>query len=110
MGANLVFGLVAGSLSILSPCVLPLLPVLLGGALRQHRLAPVGLAAGLAASFTAVGLFLARAGFVLGIDGQTVRTGAAVDCILTARPAMMLVPCPVLEASAMPLTGAYFPV
>jgi cytochrome c-type biogenesis protein len=78
MGANLAFGFAAGALSTLSPCVLPLLPVLLGGALQQHRLAPVSLAAGLAVSFTAIGLFVATLGFATGIDSDVVRTVAAV--------------------------------
>lgn len=75
--ANLAFGFLAGSLSTLSPCVLPLLPVLLGGALQQHRLAPVALATGLAVSFTAVGLFVATLGFAVDIDGGTIRSVAA---------------------------------
>jgi cytochrome c biogenesis protein CcdA len=75
---NLAFGFVAGSLSTLSPCVLPLLPVLLGGALQQHRLAPLALAGGLAVSFTAIGLFLATLGFAVGIDGGVIRIVAAV--------------------------------
>ncbi|HLO76976.1 MAG TPA: cytochrome c biogenesis protein CcdA, partial [Magnetospirillum sp.] len=78
MGTNLAFGFVAGTLSTLSPCVLPLLPVLLGGALQQHRLAPVALAGGLAASFTGVGLLVAMLGFAAGIDGASVRVAAAV--------------------------------
>lgn len=77
MSGNLVFGFAAGALSILSPCVLPLLPVLLGGALQQHRLAPLALAGGLAVSFTAVGLFLATLGFSLGIDSSVIRIAAA---------------------------------
>ncbi len=75
--ANLAFGFVAGSLSTLSPCVLPLLPVLLGGALQQHRLAPVALAGGLALSFTAVGLFVATLGFAIDIDSGSIRLVAA---------------------------------
>jgi len=75
--ANLAFGFLAGSLSTLSPCVLPLLPVLLGGALQQHRLAPAALAAGLAMSFTAVGLFVATLGFAVDIDGGAIRLVAA---------------------------------
>jgi thiol:disulfide interchange protein len=41
----------AGALSVLSPCVLPLLPIVLGSAASEHRLAPAALAAGLALSF-----------------------------------------------------------
>jgi cytochrome c-type biogenesis protein len=49
----------AGALSTLSPCVLPLLPIIVLGALEQHAWGPVALAAGLSASFAGVGIFLA---------------------------------------------------
>ncbi|MNW09276.1 hypothetical protein D3C71_2062360 [compost metagenome] len=39
---------------------------------------------------------------------QTKITGQAVDRIDTPRPAMMLVPCPVVDAWAMCCTGAYW--
>lgn len=58
----------AGVLSILSPCVLPLVPVVLTGAIAEHRLAPLALAAGVALSFTAIGLFVATIGFSIGLD------------------------------------------
>lgn len=68
----------AGVLSTLSPCVLPMLPILLISALQQHRLGPLALASGLAVSFTVVGVFLASLGFAIGIDGSSLRIGAAV--------------------------------
>ncbi|MEI7606529.1 MAG: cytochrome c biogenesis protein CcdA [Rhodospirillaceae bacterium] len=77
MITDLGLSFLAGGLSTLSPCVLPLLPILLGGALQQHRWAPVALAVGLATSFTAVGLFAAGLGFALGIDTATIRMVAA---------------------------------
>src|SRR6266550_114204 len=40
--ANISFALFAGLFSILSPCVLPLVPVVLGTAVAEHKLAPVG--------------------------------------------------------------------
>ena len=46
--------LIAGLLSTLSPCVLPLLPIVLGTAVSQHRFGPVALAAGLALSFVTI--------------------------------------------------------
>jgi cytochrome c biogenesis protein CcdA len=73
-----VVSFLAGALSTLSPCVLPLLPILLGGAVQQHRLAPVALAGGLAMSFTVIGLFFATLGFAAGIDDGAVRVTAAV--------------------------------
>src|SRR5262245_2972656 len=65
----------AGALTILSPCVLPLVPVAIASALQQHRLGPVALAAGLAASSWAVGLLFASLG--LAIDRDVVRIVAA---------------------------------
>lgn len=45
-----IFSFLAGVLSTLSPCVLPLIPVVLGAAVSQHRYGPIALAAGLAIS------------------------------------------------------------
>ena len=67
----------AGLLSILSPCVLPLLPIVLGAAASEHRLGPIALAAGVALSFVAIGLFIATIGFGLGLDGDVFRFVAA---------------------------------
>ena len=72
-------GLLAGTLSILSPCVLPLVPVLLAAAASAHRWGALALGAGLALSFTLVGIFLATLGASLGLDPDTFRTiGAAI--------------------------------
>lgn len=69
---------VAGGLSTLSPCVLPLVPILLGAAVAAHRFGPYALAAGLTLSFTAVGVFIASLGAALGLDPALFRTVAAV--------------------------------
>jgi len=66
-------GLLAGALSTLSPCVLPLLPVLLAAAAGAHRWGALALGAGLALSFTLVGIFLATLGASLGLDPDTFR-------------------------------------
>ena len=66
-------GFIAGVLSILSPYVPPLLPVVLGAAAGKHRYGPIALAAGLTISFVAVGLFIATIGFSIGLDGAWVR-------------------------------------
>jgi cytochrome c biogenesis protein CcdA len=74
------FGLayVAGLLSTLSPCVLPLLPILVASALHQHRWGAWALALGLSLSFTATALFIATLGFALDIDGTQLRRAASV--------------------------------
>jgi cytochrome c-type biogenesis protein len=71
-------GFLAGVLSTLSPCVLPLLPLVVGAALATHRAGALVLAAGLAVSFTVIGLFVATVGFAIGLDGGVFRTVSAV--------------------------------
>ena len=71
-------GFVAGLLSTLSPCVLPLLPLVLGGAATAHRWGMLALGAGLVISFVGVGLFVATVGFSIGLDGDVFRMASAV--------------------------------
>ncbi|MFC5507010.1 cytochrome c biogenesis CcdA family protein [Bosea massiliensis] len=92
--ASAGFALIAGILSILSPCVLPLLPIVLGTAVSEHRYGPVALAAGLALSFTAIGLFVATIGFAIGLDTGVFRMAAAVMLVLLGLVLML----PVLHA------------
>lgn len=69
---------VAGVLTILSPCVLPLMPIVFAGAHSRHRFGPLALCAGLALSFTATGVFISTIGFSLGLDPGMFRTLGAV--------------------------------
>ena len=85
-----VFAFSAGVLSSLSPCVLPVLPIVLGAAVARHSWGPAALAAGVALSFTGIGLFIATIGFSLGLDTGVFRTVAAV--ILVGFGLVMLVP------------------
>ena len=80
--ANLVFALLAGLFSVLSPCVLPLLPVVFSVAVAEHKLGAVALAAGLALSFLIASLFVATMGLALGIDDEQFRTVAAILLIV----------------------------
>ncbi len=88
VGLGLAF--LAGVLSTLSPCVLPLLPIVLGAAASEHRLGPLALAAGLALSFVTIGLLVATVGFSLGLDGGVFRIAAAI--MLVAFGIALLVP------------------
>ena len=90
MIGTLGLAFLAGVLSILSPCVLPLLPIVLGAAASEHRLGPAALAAGLAVSFTAIGLFVATIGFAAGIDTGVFRMISAM--LLMAVGVVLLVP------------------
>ena len=64
-------GLAAGALSTLSPCVLPLVPILAAAALSAHRCGTVALAGGLSVSFTAVGILVATLRASLGLTDDT---------------------------------------
>lgn len=75
-------GYLAGILSTLSPCVLPLIPILISTAITAHRLGPYALAAGLTISFTIVGMLIGTVGASLGIDQNVFRYIAAVILIL----------------------------
>jgi cytochrome c biogenesis protein CcdA len=83
-------GFLAGALSTLSPCVLPLVPVLLASAVNAHRWGALALGAGLALSFTIVGLFFVTVGASLGLDPETFRSAGAV--ILAGFGLILLVP------------------
>lgn len=87
---TLALAFLAGLLSVINPCVLPLIPIVLAGAASEHRFGPLALAGGLALSFTAIGLFVAIVGFSIGIDGEFFRGLAAV--LFVALGAMLLVP------------------
>jgi cytochrome c-type biogenesis protein len=78
---GLVLSFVAGVLSILSPCVLPLLPIVLGAAASERTWGPAALAAGLSISFVVIGLFVATVGFSLGLDADLFRYVAAAFMI-----------------------------
>lgn len=76
--ASIGAGLLAGILSTLSPCVFPLLPLVIGSATSAHRSGAFWLAGGVAVSFTIAGLFIATVGFAVGLDGDVFRTASAI--------------------------------
>jgi cytochrome c biogenesis protein CcdA len=87
---SILFAFLAGVLSTLSPCVLPLLPLVLSAAVSEHRWGPAALVAGLALSYVAVGLFVATIGFSLGLDTGVFRNIGAL--LLLAIGMVLLVP------------------
>ena len=91
MGAGAIpLAFVAGIVSILSPCVLPILPIVLGAAASEHRLGPAALAGGLSISFVVIGLFAATIGYAIGLDLGVFRVVAAVLMIVIG--AILLLP------------------
>jgi cytochrome c-type biogenesis protein len=87
---RLALGYGAGVLSILSPCVLPLLPIIVFGALELHAWGPVALAAGLSASFVGIGILVASVGFGIGLDPTVLRLAVAV--VMVGLGTVLLVP------------------
>lgn len=76
---HLLLSFLAGMLSTLSPCVLPLIPIIIGGSLSTHRAGPWLIAAGLTCAFTLIGILLASIGSSLGLSQESFRwTGSMV--------------------------------
>lgn len=100
--SELGLALLSGVLSTLSPCVLPLLPIVISSAVQAHRWGAMALGAGLAISFTALGLFIATIGISLGLDAIVFRTIAGVLMLIFA--ALLLIPV-LQESFAMFASG-----
>jgi cytochrome c biogenesis protein CcdA len=73
---------VAGVMTSLSPCVLPILPLVLGAAAFERKYGPVALTAGLAFSFVLVGLFVATIGYSIGLTTELFRQVAAALMVM----------------------------
>lgn len=79
---DILFAFLAGILTLLNPCVLPVLPVVLIAALNEHRAGPLYLCAGMSVTFVTVGLFVASLGPALGVDDRLVSQIASVVMIV----------------------------
>lgn len=79
LDAFLAYG--AGLLTLLNPCVLPLIPLIAASAVARHPAAPLAMAAGMAASFTLAGL---------GVFALTRALGLPVDAITMAAGWLMI--------------------
>lgn len=99
------FGLafLAGTLSTLSPCVLPLIPVLVASANDAHPGGIWALGSGLALTFALVGIFVATVGASLGLDPETFRV---VGAVLIALFGILLVSQPLQARFATATAGA----
>ncbi len=80
----------AGALTLLNPCVLPLLPILVASALRESRFGPLALGLGLTVSFTVFGIIINGFGYQLGLSADLVRMIAAIVLVLCGM--ILLVP------------------
>ena len=81
--------LLAGVLSVLSPCVWPLVPVVMGSAADGGRAGPLALAAGLSVAFALAGTVLSFALISLGLDPELFRFLAAALLVVVAVPLLI---------------------
>lgn len=72
----------AGFLTILAPCILPLLPFLLGTSGGRSRFRPLAIIIGFVLSFSILGAAFATAGSLLGVGNAALRTIAVVLLLL----------------------------
>ena len=84
------FAFLSGVITILSPCILPVLPIVLSGSVGGGKARPFGVLAGFVVSFTAFTLTLSAIVQALGIPVDALRIVAVVLIILFG--AVMLVP------------------
>ncbi len=106
MLGSFALSFVAGLVTILNPCVLPLVPILVASALGKSRVGPLALAGGLVTSFTMFGFTVIAFGYSLGINEQLVRMQAGG--LLAVAGVVLLVPQAqaALSAAAAPLANA----
>ena len=85
-----VLGYAAGLLTLINPCVLPILPIVLATALQAGRLGPLAVASGMSLSFVTLGLLVSAVGPSFGITEDTVVSVSAL--VMVAFGAILLVP------------------
>jgi cytochrome c-type biogenesis protein len=86
--ASLLMALLAGLASIASPCVLPVVPIIVTGTREDHRHRPLLIVLGLSATFIAMGVITAIFGGVVAGVMPLVEKGAAL--LVIAFGALML--------------------
>ncbi|MEJ2023141.1 MAG: cytochrome c biogenesis protein CcdA, partial [Maritimibacter sp.] len=60
----------AGLITLVNPCVLPVVPIVIGSALSAHRLGPLALTAGMSLSFVSFGLLVTSFGYAIGLTEE----------------------------------------
>jgi cytochrome c-type biogenesis protein len=87
---TLILSYLAGALTTLNPCVLPMVPFVLATALREGKWGPLALMAGMSLTFTVLGTLVASVGPAIGLSTEVIRIAGA--SIMIALGAAMLLP------------------
>ena len=90
MTVILAFAFLSGVITILSPCILPVLPIVLSGGVGGGKARPFGVLAGFVVSFTVFTLALSAIVQAIGIPVDALRVVAVVLIVLFG--VVMLVP------------------
>lgn len=78
----IAFAFLAGIITILSPCILPILPVVLSGSVLSGKRKPFGIVTGFIVSFTVFTLFLATIVKATGVPADILRNVSIVIIFL----------------------------
>jgi len=90
MQVLLAFAFLSGVITVLSPCILPVLPIVLSGGVGGGKARPFGVLTGFVVSFTVFTLTLSAIVQALGIPADALRVVAVVLIVLFG--VVMLVP------------------
>lgn len=87
---ELVLAYGAGLLTLINPCVLPILPIVLASSVQTSRHGPLLVALGMSGTFVVLGMFVTVVGYSIGITEETVIAVGAV--LMIGFGAVLLVP------------------
>lgn len=87
---ELIFAYGAGLLTLINPCVLPVLPIVVAGSLQASRLGPAALALGMSITFVVFGVAVAAFGHAIGLTEDSIAQAGAVLMVLFG--AVLMVP------------------
>lgn len=74
----LFFAYLAGLLTLINPCVLPVLPIVVASALQAHRHGPAVMALGMSLSFVVLGVSITAFGYAIGLTTDDISRAGAV--------------------------------
>lgn len=102
-GVDLPLAFSAGVLTVAAPCILPMLPILLGASMQEgNRFRPVCIVLGFVAAFSGFAYLFGAFSAALGVSQNALRDGAIV--VLAVFGALMVWPRP-FQLLAMRMSG-----
>ncbi len=78
----IAFAFLAGVITILSPCILPILPIVLSGSVGSGKRKPLGIVTGFILSFTFFTLFLSTIVSATGISADALRSVSIIIILI----------------------------